>query len=112
MLPKLGGLFVMMIGPMRMHLWHANSWASLHMVCSLVHTKCSFSFHYSEPHISAGAIPISAGPMFLESSRVVFLMMPECLGNESVLTDCPQSNSLTCGSQEGVGVLCQGKDRM
>ena len=61
-------------------------------------------------HPRAGAIAISEGSMFLESSRDIVLYRPECLGNESMLTACSQPNPFTCTAQQPVGVACQGQE--
>ena len=65
-------------------------------------------FRHPSPH--AGAIAISEGSMFLESSRDIVLYRPECLGNESVLADCSQPDTPTCTAQQVVGVACQGQE--
>lgn len=54
-----------------------------------------------------GAIAISDGSSFSDTSRPVFLAGPDCVGNESSILDCSQNFS--CSSQGGVGVICQGK---
>lgn len=56
----------------------------------------------------AGAISISEGSVFSDVSRSVYLMAPNCLGNESSLTECSQHFSLPCTGQGGVAVVCQG----
>ena len=33
---------------------------------------------------------------------------PDCLGNESSLSQCPKNVSQVCTAQGGVGVICQG----
>jgi hypothetical protein len=58
--------------------------------------------------LRAGAIAVRDGMMFSDTSRNVFLMEPDCSGNESLIAECPNS-SVPCISQGGVGVICQGE---
>ena len=56
----------------------------------------------------SGAIGVSAGSAFSDVSREVFLVSPDCVGNESSLMECSQNLSLPCAAQGGVGAVCQG----
>ena len=58
--------------------------------------------------LCAGAVAIRDGSVFSDISRSVFLVGPECSGNESSLTQCRRSLDPVCITQGGVGVICQG----
>jgi len=57
-----------------------------------------------------GAVAVSDGAVFSDSSRSVFLTGPDCSGNESSISDCPVDQSLPCSTRGGVGVICQGNN--
>ena len=60
-------------------------------------------------HYIVGAIAVSDGSVFSDTSRSVFLTGPDCSGNESSISDCPVNLSLPpCSAQGGVGAICQG----
>ena len=56
---------------------------------------------------AAGAVAVSDGSIFSDTTRTVFLVGPDCSGNESSLAECPKHFQI-CTAQGGVGVICQG----
>ncbi len=58
--------------------------------------------------VLAGAVGVSDGSVFSDASRTVFLVGPDCTGNESSIVGCPKHLFQTCTAQGGVGVICQG----
>ena len=48
------------------------------------------------------------GSVFSDTARNVFLVEPDCMGNESSISECPNGASMPCSSRGGVGVICQG----
>lgn len=78
------------------------------MVCrSLAMSVCAeITIAYNV--LCAGAVAISDGSIFSDTSRSVFLTGPDCLGNESSISQCSRNQSLPCSAQGGVGVVCQG----
>ena len=99
-----------MAGPTLTLLWLVDSLASRPTVLQWSKTSIEMLFIYIS---IAGAIAISAGLDFLEtSSRNIELIQPNCHGNESMLGECSRTNSITCTSLQAVGVDCQGRYKL
>ncbi|KAF3980662.1 MAG: hypothetical protein HFP76_00865 [Methylococcales symbiont of Iophon sp. n. MRB-2018] len=58
--------------------------------------------------LCAGAIAVNDGSTFSDASRSVFLVGPDCLGNETSVSECSKHVPASCTSGGGVGVVCQG----
>lgn len=55
-----------------------------------------------------GAVAVSDGSVFSDTTRTVFLSGPDCTGSESSLAECPKHATQSCTAQGGVGAICQG----
>ena len=56
----------------------------------------------------SGAVAVQDGSIYADTSRDVFLLAPNCQGNESSLAECSRQTSSSCVTQRDVGVVCQG----